>query len=292
MKNGSIGRRDFIIGTGTAAIGLGMGGMVRKAQAGGQTCELHLPLPAAAIDPETVRQYAYNHYFQGGCMHGAASGLMQAFKERFEGEDTGWDLLPYGMYRYGSGGVAGWGTICGVLNGVMAVLNLLELHGSLGNEIMGWYATTLFPTEGWDGFTAVKGDGTVLFTAIPDDEVRARTVSDSPLCHMSISKWCHAAGVSLADATEDGLNYKQDRCSKVCAETAAKAAELINEYLVNGSIEPAYETPEHFEDCLACHSVLKDQVGKMDCTGCHTGYGAVLVGTYHPNVRNGSKKRR
>ena len=43
------------------------------------------------------------------------------------------------------------------------------------------------------------------------------------------------------------------------------------------------------KDCLDCHSTNKDQVGKMDCMGCHTGDNAVLVGNKHPdgNMGNG-----
>jgi hypothetical protein len=279
MKRESVGRRDFIKGTATAAFGLSAGSLVRAST----PSEIALPLPYTSLDPEHVRQLAYNQYFQGGCMHGASSGLILAFKEAFAGQGTGWDMIPLGMYKYGSGGVSGWGTICGVLNGVMAVLNLVDLHGKLGNELMGWYSTTLFPTDNCDGFVAVKTDGTVLATAIPDALVLAHTVSDSPLCHISISKWCHEAGVSVADATTDGLKYKDDRCSKICADTAAKTAELINQYVAS------YAPSEDFAACLACHSQRKDQIGQMNCTGCHTN-DAVLVPNYHPAGKMGKGK--
>ena len=146
-----ISRRQFIAGSaGAAAMFAGVEairhpGMVRAA------CALSLPLPyykgidEPVLKPEAVREYAFNHYFQGGCMHGAASGLMQAFKEAFEGHDTGWDLIPYGMYQYGSAGVAGWGTLCGVLNGCLAIANLIDIHHLIANNLMGWYTTTLFP---------------------------------------------------------------------------------------------------------------------------------------------------
>jgi hypothetical protein len=278
MKPESVGRRDFIIGTATAALGLSTGDMVRA------SAPIALPLPylKTTLDPEYVRQLAYSYYFQGGCMHGASSGLIQAFKEAKPGTD--WDLIPLGMYKYGSGGVAGWGTICGVLNGVMAVLNLIDLHGKLGNELMGWYSTTEFPTDACDGFVAVKADGTVLATAIPDAQVLAHTVSDSPLCHVSISKWCHAAGVSVADTTVDALKYKDDRCSKICADTAAKTAELINAYVAS------YAPSEDFAACLACHTQRNDQIGKMNCSGCHTNE-AVLVPNYHPAGKMGKGKK-
>lgn len=282
----SVTRRHFLTGTlgaGALVTGLGTGALlVPKMTHAAEP--ISIPLPYASLkngkpvlDPEEVRYNAYSEYFQGGCMHGAATGLIQAFQEAFANDVTGWELFPDGIYKYGAGGISGWGTICGILNGAAAVLNLVGLHGALGSEIVGWYSTTLFPTDNCDGYELDNGQ-----EAIPDREVLAHTISDSPLCHISISKWCRAAGVSVTDPSPEGISYKNDRCSKICADTAAKTAELINEYAEDGDIVGAYETPDHFADCLGCHSERKDQVGKMDCFGCHSPGDAVLVGRRHP----------
>ncbi|MCP4341883.1 MAG: hypothetical protein GY799_24115, partial [Desulfobulbaceae bacterium] len=123
--------------------------------------------------------------------------------------------------------------------------------------------------------------------AIPDEEVLAHTVSDSPLCHISISKWCRAAGVSVADLSCENVKYKDDRCSKICGDAAAKTAELINEYVHYGAIAEPFETPAGYVSCLDCHSGLKDQVGKMDCLGCYSPADVVMVSRRHPgNGRN------
>ena len=285
----SVSRRHFLAGTlGAGALVTGLGTGVLLAPKTTHAAEpISIPLPYAflnhngslvpVLDPEEVRYNAYSEYFQGGCMHGAATGLILGFKDAFKNQNTDWDLFPIGIYKYGAGGISGWGTVCGILNGVTAVLNLLNLHGKLGHEIVGWYSTTLFPTNLCEDYVAETGQA-----AIPDDEVRAHTVSDSPLCHISISKWCRAAGGRVADKSPEGIKYKDDRCSKICADTAAKTAELINEYVENGSIVGDYETPDHFADCLGCHSERKDQVGKMDCFGCHSPRDAVLVSRRHP----------
>lgn len=279
-----VSRRQFIawsVGAASLAVGTGTGVLTKPVIA--RADELTLPLPytdtsgGPVLYPDIIRQYAFNHYFQGGCMHGAASGLMQAFKEAFQGEDTGWETLPYGMYKYGSGGVSGWGTLCGILNGCIAVLNLIGLHKELGHQLMGWYSTTLFPTANCEGFISNNG-----ISAIPDEEVLAHTIADSPLCHISISKWCKAAGVSVSDLAYESLKYKDDRCSKICADTAAKTAELINEYALNGGVAEPFETPVGYASCLDCHSGLKDQVGKMDCMGCHSPADVVMVSRRHP----------
>lgn len=275
-----VSRRQFIAwSVGAASVAVGASTAVLSTPRIAKAAPIGLPLPYDdfVIDPELVRQYAFNHYFQGGCMHGAASGLMQVFKEVYHDWETGWELLPMGMYKYGSGGVAGWGTLCGILNGCMAVLNLIGLHGALGDHLMGWYSTTLFPTANCEGFVAETGQ-----VALPDEDVRAYTVSESPLCHISIGKWCKAAGVSVADTSPSGVKYKDDRCSKICADTAAKTAELINEYADNGQIQQPFATPAEYVRCLDCHSGLKDQVGKMDCLGCHVPDHVVKVGRRHP----------
>lgn len=277
-------RRQFLAwGIGTASLAVCAGGAIITQPASARAEEIVIPLPYAdssgpVLDPEVIRRYAFNHYFTGGCMHGAATGLMQAYKEAFQGQGTGWDLIPCGMYQYGSGGVAGWGTLCGILNGCLAVLNLIGLHGKLGDQLMGWYSTTMFPTANCEGFISASGQ-----MALPDAEVLAHTVADSPLCHISISKWCKAAGVSVADQTPSGLKYKDDRCGKICADAAAKTAELINEYALNPGVSPApFTVPDHYASCLDCHSELKDQVGKMDCLGCHGSGDVVLVSRRHP----------
>ena len=282
QHSGRLSRRRFLAGgIGAATLAAGVRGIFTPAMAHADPPTLPLPITAAdgkpVLDPQQVRRYAFNHYFQGGCMHGAASGLMQAFKEAFQENGTGWDMLPYGMYKYGSGGVAGWGTLCGILNGCMAVLNLIGLHNALGNDLMGWYATTLFPTDRCDGFVAETGQA-----ALPDAEVLARTVSDSPLCHISIGKWCRAAGVGIADTSPEGIRYKDDRCSKVCADSAAKTAALINDYVRDADVAEPFATPESYANCLECHTTLKDQVGRMDCLGCHLPGDVVTVSRRHP----------
>lgn len=282
-------RRHFLAGTlGAGALATGLGTGVLLAPKMTQAAEpIAIPLPYAflkhngklvpVLDPEEVRYNAYNHYFQGGCMHGAATGLILAFKDAFKNKATDWDVFPIGIYKYGAGGISGWGTICGILNGVVAVLNLVNLHGKLGHKIVGWYSATLFPTDNCEGFVAETGQA-----AIPDSDVLAHTISDSPLCHISISKWCRAAGVRVTDPSPQGIKYKDDRCSKICADTTAKTAKLINEYAEKGFIDDPYKTPDHFADCLGCHSERKDQVGKMDCLGCHSPGDTVLVSRRHP----------
>ena len=211
-------------------------------------------------------------------MNGAASGLIEATKYA-AGSGDGWASIPYGgnsWFKYGSAGINCWGTLCGVPNGCCAFLNLCGLYtGALGDKVLGYYSQTSFPTS---AVCDAYGDGWTGPEPIPDEDVLAHTVSDSPLCHVSISKWCDAAGVSLA-STDGSRSYKQDRCGKICADMAAFTAELIN-----GTAAYTFEMNEDAALCATCHTKSSieapAQCGKMDCMGCHTGE-AVIVGTKH-----------
>jgi len=164
----------------------------------------------------------------------------------------------------------------------VSALNLVNLWSPLATEVLGHYCETEFPptglhdlfnhpTYGWDTSYAPE--------PIPDDEVLAYTTAHSPLCHVSISKWCYAAGVNLADMSDDYANtHKNDRCGKACAYMAGYTAQLINYYLVNLGVEDPYTLPPETAECKSCHFKAGNppgspaQCGQMDCTECHTDF--------------------
>jgi hypothetical protein len=103
---------------------------------------------------------------------------------------------------------------------------------------------------------------------MPDDEVLAYTVANSPLCHASVSKWAYAAGVSMTATTPYATAHKTDRCAKVAASVASFVAGLIN------GATSSLTMPDITAACYACHqtSSLPAQQGKMDCGMCHTDF--------------------
>lgn len=215
-----------------------------------------LPWKYAKLDVDLVRKRGYEGYLAGGCCYGAAYALLTTLHEGTP--DAGWDSIPQKMFSYGSGGALSWGTLCGALNSSLAVMTLASSKSSdLGNELMGWYTLFPFPSKNHEAYCAIPNQVT--------------TVADSPLCHVSVSKWSAAAG---ADGRVNQAG-KKDRCAKVTGDTAARTAELLNQAL-EGKFASTYKTPDDFAHCMGCHngkdSVMDNEQGKMNCNSCHFTY--------------------
>ncbi|MFZ5640323.1 MAG: C-GCAxxG-C-C family (seleno)protein [Bacillota bacterium] len=263
-KNESLSRRKFLVTAGTLATGLlatGIAGCTAPTNTGatGEPAKATatngkapaLPWKYNKLDVDKVRERGYKNYFKYGCMYSAASALLETL---VESSGAPWDTIPMDMFQYGAGGAYGWGTLCGALNGTMAVINLASAkHADIGNELIGWYTKFPFPSDKHESYAKIKKQVT--------------TVANSPLCHISISTWANKAGEKI---NEKG---KKDRCAKLSGDTAAKAAEMLNEALEKGKIVPLYKVPTEYSHCMACHqgpnSQLDNQQGKMNCTYCH-----------------------
>jgi hypothetical protein len=207
-------------------------------------------------------------------MNAAASSLIDAIKASFGGVPTGtdWDLIPSGgtsWFKYGSGGINGWGSLCGVPNGCIAVLNLMNWHSSFAEQIMYYACQAVFPISLDDLYVADPTGW--AHQPVPDAEVLAHTVANSPLCHVSVSKWAYAAGVDMGATNSYGSAHKTDRCAKVAAAVAAFTADLIN------GASSSLAMPDLTADCYSCHKTstfdgFPAQQGKMDCGECHTDF--------------------
>jgi hypothetical protein len=219
-------------------------------------------------------------------MNAAASSLIEAIKYAFGSDPytyppgpngTDWDIVPTGgtsWYKYGAGGVNSWGTLCGVPNGCIAVLNLMNLNtATFVDQILLHYCQTEFPCRGLRDLMSDPTYGwDTSFGPVPlaDDEVLAYTIANSPLCHASVSKWAYAAGVDMSAPTPYATAHKTDRCAKVAAAGAAFTAELLNGVISDLTM------PALTAECYSCHqphpSLGPAQQGKMDCLECHTNF--------------------
>lgn len=85
-------------------------------------------------------------------------------------------FLPFGMMRYGSGGISGWGGPCGSLNGAAAVICLFAKEGrvSMGpsSELLARYERTPL---------------TIYVPKESEPQLEIPAVAGSILCHVSIS---------------------------------------------------------------------------------------------------------
>lgn len=217
------------------------------------------------LEPSEITKIAYHIYPDGGCMYAIVGSVIGQLAERY-GEPFA--SFPFEMMRYGDGGVGGYGSLCGVVNGAAALIGLFhrekgkEAREAIVTEFCSWYETTALPS-----FVPEKPQWA--------DEVAA-SVAGSVLCHVSVAKWQKASGFE-AYSTE-----KKERCRRLAADGAAKIVELLNRRCVDPKCDFAPVRAE-VKACIDCHGPreLGDAMGKMQCSVCHDFGGAT-----HPTTKS------
>lgn len=219
-----------------------------------------LPWPYKKLDPAAAAERAYAAYYNGGCMYGAFEGIVGELRAQV---GPPYDMFPTEMTKYGAAGVSGWGTLCGCLNGAAAAIYLVHL-GATGNpiinEVYGWYAVTPLPD---------------YKPAKPKFDSIEKSVSDSPLCHASVSNWCTKTGVKATSPE------RAERCAWLTASTVRYTVDLLNKQ-ADGTFQKTFANPASVTGCLSCHgkgSALENvhTSNQTTCTTCHS----VLPGS-HP----------
>jgi hypothetical protein len=172
------------------------------------------------------------------------------------------------MMRYGHGGVNGYGTICGALNGAAALIGLLvqgkEKQDALAAELFSYYENTPLPVfkpaNSASGFTPPI------------------SVAKSTLCHSSTTRWGKKAGFRI-DSKE-----RKERCRRLTADVAAQTVTVLNNYHDSTFLTNAHDN-KRVRTCMTCHgneSKLSNTSGKMECTSCHSkSLGHRLFGDVH-----------
>lgn len=256
-------RRSFLKTTG-AGFGLAAGALVFGAGVvGAQTpapagAVAEAPFPYVELDPEEAYHRGHAGYYAGGCAYGAFYAIVSMMRDKVGGP---YNQVPLRMLRFGGAGIAGWGTICGALNGACAAIALAVPNADIAKlcgELLGWYTRYPFPSAKTNALAVASG---FKYTTANYPKVElATSVADSPLCHVSNARWIAKAGYLLPSAE------RKERCARVTADTAAKAVELLNAYKA-GTFAPVFKVDEETANCLSCHA--EDQEGKMVCTTCH-----------------------
>jgi hypothetical protein len=278
MSDSRMSRRKFLVGAGTVVgaagiTGLGLNKFASDAQAAGDALPWFYPQnPGDQPNPEAVARKAYEIYHGGG--RGCAEAVWGAFVDTLAAypEASGtWATLPLNIFRFGGGGVGGWGTLCGTLNGAAGILGMVIANGThrgtLTDAIFQFYAQTALPTN--DAYLSSQGQlgnlGAWAPATMPLQNVPT-SVADSPLCHSSLVQWTMATGIKNSSPGQ------KDRCSKACFDVSFKLTELINTYFaaITETATPAPDDVSLDPSVYACRMCHVTYTGaRMNCTSCH-----------------------
>ena len=234
--------------------------------------------PYVTLDIEDVRKRGHLGYYQAECAQGAFSAIVGSLQEKIGAPYTG---VPLHLLAYGGGGVAGWCTLCGAVNGACAAISLVAAKDDvkpLCDEMLKWYTQTAFPTDISNEYATKH---LYLVDKYKSDLALPKSVPNSPLCHVNVSRWCKAHGYA------SGSSERSERCARITGDVAAFAVDMLN-HLHMAKFEGKLAYGGEVDSCRACHKKGKDFAagqwtrGKMECSGCHGLDTAKLVGPGHP----------
>ncbi len=246
LKKDGLSRRQVVIGTGALAAGAALtqfSGMLKPAMAKGGPTE-KWPWPYKKLDPAKTAEIAYHEWYRVFC---GCAVINSVFGQLSESIGEPYTSFPNDAFVFLEGGQVGWGTICGSPAGANIVANVIigpRIAGSpvahqIVNDIMEWYSEEELPIY------------------VPKEpklkENPKTTVSDSPLCHISVGRWMKATGHPLKS------KERKDRCARVAASTAYRLVELLNDWK-DGKYKPTsdYSASKEFgitaqPNCMDCH---------------------------------------
>ena len=205
-----------------------------------------LPWPYAPLDPAATAERAFAGYHKGHCAYGAFEALVGPATARLGGA---YAEFPVDMWVYGAGGIQGWGTICGALNGAAAAFQLFSRQPEpLTDALYSWYEVTPLP------------DVTIKAAKFAN----VTSAAGSPLCHESVARWCKAA------AKTSYSPERKERCGVITAAVARHAADLLNRQAAGQPFDAALAKAT--ATCRGCHEKggqVENARTKMGCSSCH-----------------------
>ncbi len=249
----NISRRGLIktLGAGGLAIAAS-GGLGLFTQAEARSKSTKVPWPYKTLTDAEIKQAgerAYNNWFKGFCAYAALSGIVETLAEKVGGP---YKTFPMQSVMFAHGGTAGWGCTCGTLIGAGVGASLVvpfrEVE-ELVNEVMYYYSETALPT-----FVPAK-------PVAYKEPLKATSIANSTLCHISVGKWMKAEGIAEGTGPESVgfLSLQQmDRCARIAASMSMKTLELINLWK-EGKFEAKNEAP----------SSANHIPSQNNCTDCH-----------------------
>ena len=204
------------------------------------------------LEPAISAQLAYGFYNEGSCMYSTVKSVISQLSEKIGEPFTS---FPTHLFKYGHGGVGGYGSVCGTLNGAAALIGLLVSDKNIQNkmiaDIFRWYEQEPLPS-----FSPQNAK----YEYTP-----AKSISNSVLCHASNTNWCKAAGFKV-DSKE-----RKERCSRMTGDVASKVTTALNDLYNNEYISDTVSNDD-VSTCLACHGSegkVNNASVQMNCTSCH-----------------------
>lgn len=200
------------------------------------------------VNYSACAQVAYETFPKGGCMYALVRGIVGVMAKK---HGQPYASFPFAMMRYGHGGVGGYGSFCGALNGAAAVFGLFvhdkKQRDELIRSLCSWYENGSFPR-----YKPVGGDS--LPQAKPG----------SVLCHPSVTRWCKVAQCKIDDPK------RKERCARLTADVTARTVDLLERHFASGPL--TFNAQADVANCLSCHGKNKlqsDTSTFMGCQSCH-----------------------
>jgi len=249
-----LSRRDIVSKAGILGIGALIGKFTTQvAQAQNSTAVLNkshspnkYPWPYVELDPTVTAQIAYEEWYRIWC---GGTVIYSIFSQLAKKVGEPYKSFPTEPFVILEGGVAGWGTVCGSVNSAALIANFIIGPRTKGGSVWGhviasnmldWYSHANMP---------------IFVPKNPKANKKSivRTVSESPLCHVSVGKWMRASGYPINSPE------RKDRCARVAASVAYKLVEDLNrwhrgEYDENIAWQPGKKAGITSQfNCAECH---------------------------------------
>ena len=221
------------------------------------------------INIEQAAKIAYEGYKDRGlgCCHGTFKGLVKPMLDQM---GSPYDSFPIEIMRAGKSGVADSGSLCGSLIGAAYAFHLFfdaKIADEMQKELHRWYSQTMLPLY-------------IPPVSNFKDYVVPQTKAILPECHASVDTWITVSGFSK------DTNERRERCDRITADVAIKAAEIWNLQLEGRSFNQISYTEKQM-NCGKCHikgitpekvdpktdegKYIREVSTNMNCSSCHPG---------------------
>ncbi|MCL1037080.1 cytochrome C [Shewanella submarina] len=220
------------------------------------------------LDPMATAKLAYES--GNGCMFQVFHSVVTMLARSESVDAEKFASIPTALAAYGFAGVVGQGTICGNLNAIGMLVNILDdINGQNSAVVDATFRYYEHENLPWSNKEFVDGIGsTEEKTAL----VGSSSVANSILCHSSISNWSRESGLPFVK--------KGERCYRLSATMAYVLVELLNKAYEGQKITELDGTTvsELTKQCQMCHNASEPMTPaasvktNMECKTCHTGH--------------------